>query len=80
MHISFYFLHGPFSLFLSFLKWFFIIFWSHRVACQILIPQPGIELVLPVLKAQSLNHWTTGEVLHLMISTALMCFVHGFPY
>ena len=63
-----------------FFEMVFIIFWSHHLACEILIPQPGIELVLPVLKAQSLNHWTTGEVLHFMISIALMCFVHGFPY
>ena len=38
-------------------------FWLHRAACEILVPQPGTELSLPGLEAQSLNHWTAGEVL-----------------
>ena len=32
------------------------------VACGILVLQPGTEPMLPVLGAQSLNHWTTKEV------------------
>ena len=40
-----------------------LFFWLHRVACGILIPQPGIELVLSAVEAWSLNHWTTREVL-----------------
>ena len=29
-----------------------------HVACGILVPQPGIEPTLPVVEAQSANHWT----------------------
>ena len=32
------------------------------MACEILVPQPGIELVSPALEAWSLNHWTTREI------------------
>ena len=32
------------------------------VACEILVPWPGIKLVLPAVKVQSLNHWTTREI------------------
>ena len=44
---------------------FFLIFIFSpcRVACGILVPQPGIEPVPPAVKAWSLNHWTTREVL-----------------
>ena len=42
---------------------FFKNLWLCHTACGILVPLPGIEPVLPVLVAQSLNHWTTGEVL-----------------
>ena len=28
----------------------------------ILVPQPGIEPAIPVMKVQCLNHWTTREV------------------
>ena len=30
------------------------------MACEILVPQPEIELRPPALEAQSLNHWTTS--------------------
>ena len=30
------------------------------MACGILVPQPGIELVVPALEAQ--NHWVIREV------------------
>ena len=33
--------------------------WLHHIACRILVHQPGIE---PVVKAQSPNHQTAGEV------------------
>ena len=33
-----------------------------HAACEILVPQPGIEPTPPALEAQSLNHWTTREV------------------
>ena len=29
----------------------------------VLVPQPGMEPTAPALAAQSLNHWTTREVL-----------------
>jgi len=32
------------------------------MACGILVPWPGIKFMPPVLKAWSLNHWTTREV------------------
>ena len=35
---------------------------------RILVPQPGIDPVPPALEAQSLNHWTTGEVLEVVTS------------
>ena len=31
-------------------------------ACRILLPRPGTEPMPATLGAQSLNHWTTGEV------------------
>ena len=36
--------------------------WPHHTAFGILVPQTGIEPVLPALKVQDLNHWTTREV------------------
>ena len=44
-------------LFFTFLK-----FWLHCVACEVLVPWPGIKPVFPALEAQSLNHWTAREV------------------
>ena len=38
------------------------IFWLHLAACGILVPLPGIESALSVMKAWFLNHWTTREV------------------
>ena len=37
-------------------------FWPRHEACKILVPRPGIEIVLLELEAQSLNHWTDREV------------------
>ena len=39
----------------------FFFFWPGRVACRILVPQPGTEPVPPAVEAQSLNQWTTRE-------------------
>ena len=39
-----------------------LFFWPHYVACWILVPQPGIEPVLPAVEAWSPNHWTASEV------------------
>ena len=41
---------------------FFFFFWPCHMACRILVPQPGIELVPPAVEARSLNHWTTREI------------------
>ena len=57
---------SPFSIYCIFC--FFVLFFDH-VACGILVPQPGIEPMLPAMKVQSLNHWTTREV-------PLVCCVH----
>ena len=36
-------------------------FWPDHMASWILVPQPGIEPVLPALGSQSLNPWTARE-------------------
>ena len=46
----------------TFLFIFFFKFWPHHITCVILVPCPGIKHTFPVVEAQSLNHWTTGEV------------------
>ena len=38
-------------------------FWPCHVACDILVPWPGIKPTSPALEAQCLNHWITREVL-----------------
>ena len=43
---------------------FFFFFWRHCVACGIFISQPGIEPEPPAVEEESLNHWTSREVLH----------------
>ena len=35
--------------------------WPHRALDEVLVPQPGIELTHPALKARSLNSWTPRE-------------------
>ena len=47
-------------------------FWPCQMACRILIPQPGIEPMLPAVEAQSPNHWTTREVPCLYILNRLL--------
>ena len=44
-----------------------IIFLPSHVACGILVPQAGIKSVSPAVKVQSLNHWTSGEVVEEVI-------------
>ena len=41
-------------------------FFGHTAACGILVPWPGIELVLPAVEVQSLNHWHVREVLSIL--------------
>ena len=38
------------------------LFWSHHVACRILVPWPGMELRAIAMKVQSPNHWTAEEL------------------
>ena len=40
----------------------YLFFWPCRAACGILLPLPGIEPLSTILEAQSLNHWTAGDV------------------
>ena len=46
----------------TFVKMIFIVFWPHRAACGILVPQAGTEPAAPAVEARSLNHWTAREV------------------
>ena len=41
---------------------FCFVFWLHCVACGILVPWRGIELVSSAVEPQSLKHWTTRLV------------------
>ena len=41
---------------------YLFIYWPRRVACGILVPQPVIEPVPPVVEVQSLNYWAAREV------------------
>ena len=45
------------------MKFHFFFFWLYHTACRILVPQPEIESVSPVVEVQRLNHWNTREVL-----------------
>ena len=45
----------------SFLSFFFFLFWPHLPVCGILFPQPGIEPRPLAVKTQSPNHWTARE-------------------
>ena len=48
---------------------FWFVFLPHLVTLKILVPWPGIEPMLPAMEAWSFNHWTTREVLHLVLTT-----------
>ena len=41
---------------------FLILFWSCHVACEILVPQPGMKLMSAALEAWSPNHWSFREI------------------
>ena len=45
-----------------FFFFFFSTFWPHHLACEILVPRPGIEPIPPAVKVWSLSHWTYREV------------------
>ena len=40
----------------------FFFFFLHPMACGILVPQPGMESLPPIVETQSLNYWTPREV------------------
>ena len=40
----------------------FFFCWLHLMACRILVPQPGIQRMLPAVEVQSVNHWTPEKV------------------
>ena len=44
------------------LKIFIYSFWPCHLACEILLPHPGIKLMPPAVEARSLNHWIPGKV------------------
>ena len=44
-----------FLFFFFFIFFFFFLFWLHHIACEILVPQLGIELELLAVKAWSPN-------------------------
>ena len=48
---------------ITYLLYFFVIFWPPCMACGILVPQPGIKLAPAALELQNLNHWTAREVI-----------------
>ena len=50
-----------FYYFIYLIIYLFIYFWPCCMACQILVPQPGIEPVSPAVETWSPNHWTTRE-------------------
>ena len=41
------------------------------MVCGILVPQSGMEHVLPALGAQSLNNWATREILVILLCSVL---------
>ena len=50
---------------LLYLALFLFIFWPHHIACGILVPQPGIDIVSLAMEAHYsgiLNHWTGKQV------------------
>ena len=44
------------------ISWFVFFFLLHRVACEILVPWPGIKPAPPALEAWGLCHWMAREV------------------
>ena len=58
------------------LFFFFFNFFCH-MAWEILVPWPGTEPTSPALEAQSLNHWTTGEVPAHNLWIAVPCYWEG---
>ena len=47
-----------------------------RLFCRSLVPRVELKLVPPALEAWSLNHWTTGEDLSLILLIKPSCLVN----
>ena len=45
----------------KFYFFYFFISWPGHMACVILVPWAGIELVSPAMEGWSPNHWTTSK-------------------
>ena len=54
-------------MYTAYFFFFFSFFPLHLKACEISVPWPGIQPEPPALEAQSLNHWTTREVILLFV-------------
>ena len=52
-------------------------FWPCHLACEILVPQPGIEPMPSVVKGQSPNHWTTRELSKMQVFREGIISIHG---
>ena len=48
------------------LFFFFFLFWPLCAACQILVPQQGVQSMATAMEARGLNHWTSREVLEFL--------------
>ena len=44
------------------LLYLFIFLSLSHLACEILVPLPGMEPVLSAVEAQSINHWSTRDI------------------
>ena len=70
-----------FNLFLKNLNLFIYLFIFGHVtqACEILVPQPGIEPLPPAVEAQSPNHWTAREVPIFLTLSLVLCKCSPLP-
>ena len=53
----------------SFITFLFVV---GKVACGILVSQPGIKPAVSTMEVQNLNHWTTREVPRILLNTVLL--------
>ena len=49
-----------------------------KVACGILVPQPGIKPAVSTMEVQNLNHWTTREVPRILLHTVQLLTVINY--
>ena len=53
-----------------------LFFWPRHVACEILVPQSGIEPMTSALEVWSLNHWAASKAPK-SYSTVWILFIHS---